>query len=321
MEHDEPADSERHMFLADLPARLGGAVGGDELRAALGVELPGVARRVEPHVMWVGGRRLRSSLPRVVLDLEPPVDARWVCEQWRIDAPVAVSGDVHQQRWHLQVAGRELPDPTHRRIASTPPTAGRWEIDVVLSDRPSGPLPGVVSGASPAYDVLIVGGEVASLSIERTWVATDVVGSDHPALTALTALAPLDPPLRAGRRWRGRRGTPSEHVVVRVDDAPLVAAGFHVDRGALWAHSFSTTLRAPTSHAGSALIDALEAIALAEGVDLVRLDRSVVEIQAVVPFERHGYHRIGTAGDATTTSPGDDGSIEVFAERRLDVPT
>jgi hypothetical protein len=61
----------------------------------------------------------------------------------------------------------------------------------------------------------------------------------------------------------------------------------------LFAHSFSVAADAAGCHAGSALIDALEAIALAEGADVVRLDRSVDAVHQAVPFERHGYRRVG----------------------------
>jgi hypothetical protein len=279
VEHHAPTDAQRQEFLAGLPARLAGAIGGPELRAVLTADLPGVTQRVDLQSVWVGGRRLRSSLPWVTLHLDPPVDVRWLIEMWRIDAPVAVSGDVHQQRWHLRVGGPELPDPFNRRIVSTLVTAGRWQIDVVLSGRPPGPLPDVVSGASPAYDLIATGGWVSSLSVERAWLATDVVTSDEPTSS-------------------------SPHVVVRAGDTTLAAAYFHLDAEALFAHSFSVELDAVERHAGSALIDALEALALDEGVSLVRLDRSVTAVGTAVPFERHGYRWIGPAGDEAIRSQG-----------------
>ena len=242
---------------------------------------PGLTPRLQTHSLWIGSRRLPSTLPRVEFDLESPIDGRWLSEMWQIEAPVAVSGDVHQRRWRLMIAGDELPDPDGRRIASAPVTAGRWEIGAVLAGRPPGPLPDVVSGASPAYDLLATGGHVVSVSVERTWVATDVVA--------------------------GRDAT-SQDLVVGPDTDPLAVAGLRADDGALIAHSFSVTPAAVRCHAGSALIDALEAIALADGADLVRLDRSVVAVHEVVPFERHGYRRLG----------GDD---EVVAERRVVLPT
>jgi hypothetical protein len=277
VEHDEPAEPGWQAFLADLPERLAGAVGGDELRDAVTSEIHGLTPRLETHSLWIGSRQFTSTLPRVGFDLEPPIDVRWLSEMWQIEAPVAVSGDVHQRRWRLMIAGAELPDPNGRRIASAPVTAGRWEIGAVLAGRPAGPLPGVVSGASPAYDLLATGGQVVSVSVERSWLATDVV--------------------------TGRVAT-SQDLVVGGDDVPLAVAGFGVDNGVLLAHSFSVAADAARRHAGSALVDALEAIALAEGADVVRLDRSVDAVHDAVPFERHGYRRVG-------------GDEEVVAERRV----
>jgi hypothetical protein len=280
VEHDAPAGPGWRAFLADLPARLAGAVGGDELRDAVAPGVPGLTASLETHSLWIGSRRLPSTLPRVQFELESPIDVRWLSEMWQIEAPVAVSGDAHQRRWRLMISGAELPDPSGRRIAAVPVTAGRWEIDAVLARRPPGPLPGVVSGASPAYDILATGGHVVSVSVERSWVATDVVA--------------------------GRDAT-SQDLAVGRDDVALAVAGFRVANGALIAHSFSVTPDAASCHAGSALIDALEVIALANGADEVRLDRSVVAVHEAVPFERHGYQRVG----------GDD---EVVAERPLVLP-
>jgi hypothetical protein len=281
VEHDEPAGPGWQAFLADLPARLAGVIGGDELRDSVTQAIPGLTPRLETHSLWIGPRRLASMLPRVEFDLGLPVDVRWLSEMWQIEAPVAVSGDVHQRRWRLMISGAELPDPNGRRIASRPVTAGRWEIGAVLAGRPSGALPGVVSGASPAYDLLATGGHVVSVSVERAWVATDVVAG---------------------------RDASSQDLIVGRDDVALAVAGFRVVDDALIAHSFSLTPDAARCHAGSALIDALEAIALADGADAVRLDRSVVAVHDAVPFERHGYRRIGADGD-------------VVAERRVAVPT
>lgn len=78
---------------------------------------------------------------------------------------MAVSGDVHQQSWSLMVGGDPIPDSYGPRIAASDLLVGRWRVRARLSARPEGPLPGVVAGASPAYDVTERGGEVVELEI------------------------------------------------------------------------------------------------------------------------------------------------------------
>lgn len=306
MELDEVTDEVRRSFLADLPARLAGCVGGDELRAVLSAEVPGVAVRLEPDSVAVGDRRLRSTLPRATLDLDPPVDAGWLSEAWWIVAPVAVSGDVHQVRWHLRVAGAELADPHGRRIASYTPSAGRWDVDPVLTGRPPGPFPRVSSGASPAYDLLAAGGSVATIEISRTWLTATVVAFDHPSLVALPRAPSTS---RERRRW-DRRPAPSDVVVVGSGGAALAAAGFRIIGDVLWAFSFTAGAGALERHAGSTLLDALEALALDAGARAVRLDASVTPVCDVVPAERHGYRPLGDR-----RGPDD---ADAVMERRLD---
>jgi hypothetical protein len=90
----------------------------------------------------------------------------WLADAWGIEQPLGVSGDVHQHRWHLLVAGDELPDPHRRRLAATDPIAGGWTLRVLLDGRPSGPVPDVACGASPAYDLRATGGRVVSITVE-----------------------------------------------------------------------------------------------------------------------------------------------------------
>lgn len=305
MELGETLEDARRSFLAELPTRVASVVGADELRAALAVEVPGITVRLDPDSVAVGGRRLRSTVPRATLELDPPVDARWLSEAWWIVAPVAVSGDVHQHRWHLCVTGAELPDPNGRRIDSHTPTAGRWDVDPVLTGRPQGPLPGVSSGASPAYDLVATGGSVGTIEISRTRLAATPVGPDHPSLAALPATA------SRARRRRDRRPGPDDFLVVSSGGEPLVAAGFRTVGDVLWAGSFAVAAGALERHAGSTLLDALEAIALDAGAAVVRLDGSVEPVSDVVPADRHGYRPfVGRCG------PGD---ADAVMERRLDL--
>jgi hypothetical protein len=269
-------DDDRRGFLAELPARLAAALGGGELLAVFSTDLPGVTVRVEADRLRCGGRLLPSTVPSVTVRLDPPVDVRWLSEVWLIAAPVGVSGDVHQHRWHLCVAGAELPDPHGERIASHTPTAGRWDLDAVLVDRPRGPLPAVSSGASPAYDLEVTGGEVASVTVSRTNVMAELVPADDPMADILRAST-------------DERSWPSECVVVMNGGSPLAVAGFHSAGRVLVADAFASVPGARTHHAGSALLDVLEAVALDRGLGIVRLGSSVEPLADTFPFRRHGY--------------------------------
>lgn len=156
-------------FLITLPQRLAGAVSADDLDIATRPPAgAGIERSVTKGYLRVDLRLVPDPLPRVRLELDPPADARELCAGWGIARPVAVSPDVEQRTWRIFVAGEELPDLYARRIASASITAGRWDIAPYLAARPAGELPGVVSGASPAYDVRERGGAVRWIEIAPT---------------------------------------------------------------------------------------------------------------------------------------------------------
>jgi hypothetical protein len=95
------------------------------------------------------------------LILEPPFDVRVLAAHWSVTQPIAVSTDVRQQSWYLFQRGAELPDDYARRVAAESVTAaGGTRLRARLTGRPVGPLPELVSGASPAYDLNVVGGLV-----------------------------------------------------------------------------------------------------------------------------------------------------------------
>jgi hypothetical protein len=70
----------------------------------------------------------------------------------------------------LQSGGEVLADAYRRRIVTSELRPGPWHVRIRLAARPPGSLPGVVAGASPAYDVLERGGEVVELVVEPTAV-------------------------------------------------------------------------------------------------------------------------------------------------------
>ncbi len=99
--------------------------------------------------------------------LEQPFDARRLAELWGMARPIAVSTDVHQRSWWLFARGRDLEDPYAHRVAAEPVVAGALTLHARLTGRPPGPLPDLVAGASPAYDVLEVGGLIDLVEVRR----------------------------------------------------------------------------------------------------------------------------------------------------------
>jgi hypothetical protein len=160
-------DVVRRDYLAALPARLARVVLASELRVACRPPPgAGIAVTAQSHALWRGGARAPAPAPRVELNLvEPLFDARELARLWSIDRPIAVSGDVHQSMWSMVHRGDEIPDPYGRRITSHPIVSGPWAIAIDLDGRPSGPLPGVSCGASPAYDIIERGALVARLQV------------------------------------------------------------------------------------------------------------------------------------------------------------
>jgi len=101
----------------------------------------------------VGEVTLDEPSMRVTLTLAPPRPVRELIADWQVARPYAVSGDVHQRSWSVYAWTADLEDPYNTRIATELPRFGRWHVEAQLAARPAGPLPAVVSGASPAYDL------------------------------------------------------------------------------------------------------------------------------------------------------------------------
>lgn len=272
-------------YLETLRERLTDAVNPDELDVATRPAEPsGVERSLRPGDLRVDGRLLPSPTPDATIRFDPPVDAQAVCTALGIDEPVAVSPDVHQHTWWILVAGEELDDPHGRRIAAQRARVGRWEVVPVLSGRPAGDLPGVSSGASPAYDVRESGGSVAAIEI-----------------------APVRPVVQT----RTDEADPGATVVDICDAGRAVAGATIADAGSgrAQAASFRFERELCGEGFGAALLDALEALARERGFARIRLDQSAFMLMFELPHERFGY----------TVGPPYDGDtdVEVWAEKEL----
>ena len=99
------------------------------------------------------GAKLTVESKRFTIRFEPGVDAATLAKAWGWARPYAISGDVHQRGWQLELYESDLKDPYGKRIATAAPSLGAWRATVGLAGRPQGDLPEVVAGASPAYDL------------------------------------------------------------------------------------------------------------------------------------------------------------------------
>jgi hypothetical protein len=296
-------------FLAALPARLADAVSADELEHATRPSAgPGVTRSAHEVRLWVDDRLVPGPVPGYVLSLDPPADARELCGDWRLERPVAVSPDVHQHTWQILVAGEELQDPHNKRIASQPIAAGRWEVLPRLDGRPPGELPTVVSGASPAYDVLETGGAVRQIEI-------------RPRLFAARTLKPTDPDARAllevmiarHPAWQGGRGEgwdvdPGATFVAVYDGGEPAAGAATIDAGEGIARASQICVTGGSLTA-LALLDVLEALAREGGFARLRLESSAFLFSHELAYTRCGFE---------TGPPYDgDADVEVWTEKTL----
>jgi hypothetical protein len=298
-------------FLVTLLERLAGALSAGELELATRPpDGAGVQRSLVHGSLRVDLRLVPDPLPRVRLALDPPADARELCAAWALARPVAVSPDVHQRTWQILVAGEQLPDPYARRIAAGPVTAGRWEIAPYLAGRPAGELPGVVSGASPAYDVRERGGAVRWIEIAPTSYMTRVLAPGHADVRALLgAMAAAYPAWRgSGAGWNV---DPAATFVVISDAGAPVAGGALVDAGGgeSRASQLCVVPQRLGEYFGATLLDTLEAVARDQGATRLRLDSSAFLLGEALPHARCGY--------AISPAYAGDADADVWAEKDL----
>ena len=292
-------------FVATLPARLTDAVSTAELeRATRPPDGAGVRRSSFGGSQWIDTRLVPSLVPNLMLALDPLADARELCTAWGVERPVAISPAVHQSSWSVLVAGPQLEDPHNQRIASSPFTAGRWQITPRLDGRPAGALPALVSGASPAYDVLERGGDVVAIEIRPTQHSARTLAADAAdAESLLAAMRAAEP------AWRGGWRVDPAATFVAVYDGGVPAAGAALTDDGDMACASELCVATRGGGFGLALLDALEALARERGLARVRLDSSAFLFGEELPYARYGY--------AAGPPYEGDADVEVWAEKTL----
>ncbi|MFZ0529025.1 MAG: hypothetical protein WAL91_00640, partial [Propionicimonas sp.] len=169
------------------------------------------------------------------------------------------------------------------------------------------PLPDIVAGASPAYDLREFDGHVRRLVVSRRTLRTDLVPSVHPdAQALLAAMAARHPAWHAGWDVSPAR----DMVVVYADPQPVAGAVLSLlDPSTAIASRFCAATGGNSTDPGCALLDALTALALESGCTRLRLDDSVFLLETRVPYREHGFS-VGPpyAGDA---------DAPVWAERTI----
>jgi GNAT superfamily N-acetyltransferase len=298
-------------FLITLLERLGEAVSAGDLELATRpCDGAGITRSLSAGDLRVDLRLVADPLPRVTLELDPPVDARALCAAWGLARPVAVSSDVEQRSWWIRVGGEELPDRYSRRIASESITAGRWKISPRLAARPTGELPGLVSCASPAYDVPTRGGAVRSIEIAPTSHTIRTLEPSHPDVRELLAvMASAHPSWRgSGEGWSVN---PAATFVAIYDGVATVAgcALTETGDGATRASQLCVAPGRLGQRLGATLLDTLEAVARDRGSARLRLDSSAFLLGDELPHARWGY--------AIAPAYAGDADVEVWAEKDL----
>jgi len=122
----------------------------------------------------------------------PQTDTKTILAAWKWKTMFAVSGDVHQRQFSIYRKTQAL---SKDRIATVMPNAGRWSIDVTLVARPEGKMPGLVAGASPAYDLPRYASKVAQIEIsERDVDELEMVLKDIAKPTMADVERELGPP-------------------------------------------------------------------------------------------------------------------------------
>lgn len=148
---------------ADVPAML------RELPSTLGSTSQDGLDPLASRIAAVPGVRSAAvnpgPRPTLTVELAAPIDAAQVVALLGWTDVHVNSGDVHQRSWHLVERTEDIDDPYGRRIAARVPRYGEWELEVAVTGRPAGPLPGISAGAAPAYPLDRYTAEVQRITI------------------------------------------------------------------------------------------------------------------------------------------------------------
>jgi len=87
------------------------------------------------------------------IKLDPAIDAATLANQFGWTGAHAVSGDVHQKSFSIQLSKGELEGSKGKKIKTEFPRFGAFRVEARLTAKPTGKLPKISAGASPAYDV------------------------------------------------------------------------------------------------------------------------------------------------------------------------
>jgi hypothetical protein len=162
----EPAPAPEPAKYADQAAVLA-AMPTDVAGLADTAAMKGYVERVK-GVPGIGSAEVTTgSVDGFGIRLDPPVDAATLAKQFTWEAPHAVSGDVHQKSFSVQLAKGEVEGSKGKRIATEFPRFGPFRVEARLVARPEGKLPKISAGASPAYDLASYKGDVQWLFFMR----------------------------------------------------------------------------------------------------------------------------------------------------------
>ena len=107
----------------------------------------------------------RHSYQYATIAFAAPIAAAPFCEAMGWQRPYALSSDVHQTRWKIQLWVTDLADPYGPRIHTRIPSLGHWAVIPQLTGRPQGTLPSLQAGASPAYDLRAHSADIAAIEL------------------------------------------------------------------------------------------------------------------------------------------------------------
>jgi len=159
----EPAKPEKFAdqaaVLATMPADVAGLADATQIVAYL--------ERVKGVSGIASAEKTQGSVDGFAIKLDPPVDATTLAKQFAWADAHAVSGDVKQKIFSLHLSKGEVEGSKGRKISTTFPRFGSFRVEARLAAPPTGKLPKVSAGTSPAYSLDAYQGNVQWLFFMR----------------------------------------------------------------------------------------------------------------------------------------------------------